>query len=33
MDAGKVVGIPIIDHVVVAEHGFHSFQENGDMAE
>ena len=33
MDAGKVVGIPIIDHVVVAEHGFHSFQENGDMPE
>lgn len=33
MDAGKVVGIPIVDHVVVAERGFHSFQESGDMAE
>ena len=33
VDAGKVVGIPVVDHVVVAERGFHSFHESGDMTE
>jgi DNA repair protein RadC len=27
------VGIRIVDHVVVAERGFYSFQEHGQMAQ
>jgi DNA repair protein RadC len=29
--AGEVLGIRIVDHVVVAEHGYHSFNEAGDL--
>ena len=31
VEAGEIVGIRVVDHVVVAEHGFHSFQENGQL--
>ena len=30
--AGELMGIRVLDHVVVAEHGYHSFQEAGDLA-
>jgi len=33
VEAGDVVGIRIVDHVVVAERGFYSFQEHGQMAQ
>ena len=33
VEAGDVVGIRVVDHVVVAEHGFYSFQENGQMVQ
>lgn len=33
VEAGEVVGIRVVDHVVVAEHGFYSFQENGQMVQ
>ncbi len=29
--AGEVLGIRVLDHVVVAEHGYHSFHEAGDL--
>ncbi len=29
--AGAVLGIRVIDHVVVAEQGYHSFEENGQI--
>jgi DNA repair protein RadC len=29
--AGELMGIRVLDHVVVAEHGYHSFQEAGDL--
>jgi DNA repair protein RadC len=29
--AGEVLGIRVIDHVVVAEHGYHSFNESGEL--
>lgn len=29
--AGEVLGIRVVDHVVVAEGGFHSFQESGEL--
>jgi DNA repair protein RadC len=29
--AGEVLGIRIVDHVVVAEHGYHSFNEAGEL--
>ncbi|MED5262489.1 MAG: JAB domain-containing protein, partial [Myxococcota bacterium] len=32
VEAGKVLGIPIMDHVVVAEQGYYSFQAAGDLA-
>ena len=28
VEAGEIVGIRVVDHVVVAEGGFYSFQEN-----
>jgi DNA repair protein RadC len=31
VSAGEVVGIRVVDHVVVADAGFHSFQESGQM--
>lgn len=30
-EAGEVIGIRVLDHVIVAEHGFHSFREGGDL--
>jgi DNA repair protein RadC len=29
--AGEVLGIRVLDHVVVAEHGYHSFNEAGEL--
>ena len=29
--AGQVVGIQVLDHVIVADEGFHSFKENGGL--
>ncbi len=29
--AGELMGIRVLDHVVVAEHGYHSFQEAGEL--
>lgn len=29
--AGELLGIRVVDHVVVAEHGYHSFNEAGDL--
>jgi DNA repair protein RadC len=29
--AGEVLGIRVLDHVVVAEHGYHSFDEAGEL--
>ena len=29
--AGAIVGIRVLDHVVVAEKGYHSFSEAGDL--
>ncbi len=31
VEAGRVLGIPIMDHVVVAEQGYYSFQAAGDL--
>lgn len=31
LSAGEVLGIRVLDHVVVAEHGYHSFSEAGDI--
>ena len=31
VEAGKVLGIQIVDHVVVAEQGYYSFQVGGDL--
>ena len=30
-EVGELVGIRVVDHVIVAEEGFYSFQENGQM--
>jgi DNA repair protein RadC len=30
--AGELLGIPVVDHVVVAEGGYHSLREDGDLA-
>ncbi len=27
--AGKILGIPLIDHIIIGEYGFYSFQEHG----
>jgi hypothetical protein len=29
--AGEVLGVRVLDHVVVAERGYHSFSEAGDL--
>jgi DNA repair protein RadC len=29
--AGEVLGIRVVDHIVVAEHGYHSFSEAGEL--
>ncbi len=31
VSAGEVIGIRVVDHVVVADRGFHSFQESGEI--
>ncbi len=31
VQAGELIGIRVIDHVVVAERGYHSFSESGDL--
>jgi len=31
LDAGKVLGIEVLDHVIVAPESYHSMRENGDM--
>lgn len=31
-EAGELVGIRVVDHVIVAEGGYHSFEEEGDLA-
>ena len=28
-DGGKILGIPLIDHIILGEEGFYSFRENG----
>lgn len=28
-DGGKILGIPLIDHIILGEDGFYSFRENG----
>ncbi len=33
VEAGKVVGIRIVDHVVVADQGYYSFREEGGLPE
>lgn len=33
VEAGEVIGIRVVDHVIVAEEGFYSFQENGKISE
>ena len=30
-EAGEVIGIRVLDHVIVAERGFHSFRDGGDL--
>jgi DNA repair protein RadC len=30
-DAGQLLGISVIDHIIVSEAGFYSFQEHGDI--
>lgn len=30
--AGELIGIRVLDHVIVAEHGFHSFNEAGSLS-
>lgn len=30
-EAGELVGIRVVDHVIVAEGGYHSFEEEGDL--
>jgi DNA repair protein RadC len=30
--AGEIMGIRVLDHVVVAEHGYYSFQESGQLS-
>jgi DNA repair protein RadC len=32
LEAGRVIGIEVIDHVIVAEGGFHSLREAGDLS-
>ena len=32
VEAGEIVGIRIVDHVVVADRGFYSFQEHGQLS-
>jgi DNA repair protein RadC len=29
--AGEILGIRVVDHVIVAERGYHSFREAGDL--
>lgn len=31
VEAGKIVGIPVIDHVIVGDGAFHSFAERGEL--
>ena len=31
--AGELLGIRVVDHVVIAERGYYSFDEAGDLAE
>lgn len=31
-EAGEILGIRVLDHVVIAEHGFHSFREAGELS-
>jgi len=31
VSAGEILGIRVVDHVVVAEQGYHSLQENGQL--
>ncbi len=33
VEAGKILGIRVVDHIIVAENGFHSLQENGQLSE
>ena len=28
-DSGRLLGIPLIDHIIVGESGFYSFRQNG----
>ena len=30
-DAGKILGINVLDHFVVGHNSYYSFKENGDM--
>jgi DNA repair protein RadC len=32
-EAGELLGIRVVDHVIVAERGYHSFDEAGDLAD
>lgn len=29
--AGRILGLPLIDHIIVGEYGFYSFRENGQI--
>lgn len=29
--AGKILGLPLIDHIIVGEYGFYSFREHGQI--
>ena len=31
-EAGELVGIRVVDHVIVAEGGYHSFEEEGELS-
>jgi DNA repair protein RadC len=30
-DAGRILGIEVLDHIIISKNGFYSFQENGDL--
>jgi len=30
-EAGKILGIPLLDHLVFGKHGYHSFLEHGEL--
>lgn len=30
-DAGNILGIPLLDHLIVSKNGFYSFQEQGEL--